>query len=77
MLLHQALILLIPQVAVQAYTSFDSTIVGIISGATQLAFYSQSQNIARVVLAIITSVSVVLMPKMAAMQKKMLLKNEF
>ncbi|ATO56652.1 oligosaccharide flippase family protein [Loigolactobacillus coryniformis] len=70
MLLHQALILLIPQVAVQAYTSFDSTIVGIISGATQLAFYSQSQNIARVVLAIITSVSVVLMPKMAAMQKK-------
>lgn len=68
-LFHQAFILLIPQIAVQFYTSFDSTIVGTLAGATQLAFYNQSQNIARVVLAVITSVSVVLMPRMAAMQK--------
>lgn len=69
-LIQQALMLLVPQIAVQFYTSFGNTIVGSLSGETQLAYYNQSQNIARVILAIITSVSVVLMPKMAALQKK-------
>lgn len=61
----QSLILGIPQIAIQLYTSFDSTLVGIIAGAVQLTFYDQSQKIARSLLTLITSVSTVIMPKMA------------
>lgn len=60
-----AIVLAIPQIAVQFYTSFDSTIVGSISGPTQLSYYDQSQKIARIVLAVITSVSTIIMPKLA------------
>ncbi|MEY8446048.1 oligosaccharide flippase family protein [Enterococcus ratti] len=64
-LLLQSLTLLVPQIAVQVYTSLDKTVVGWIAGSTQLSYYDQSQKIARIVLSIVTSISVVLMPAMA------------
>lgn len=64
-LVLQSLTLLIPQIAVQVYTSLDKTLVGWIAGSTQLSYYDQSQKIARIVLSIVTSISVVLMPAMA------------
>ncbi|OBS62135.1 hypothetical protein AX758_11525 [Enterococcus mundtii] len=67
-LLKQSLILLIPQIAVQVYTSLDKTLVGWIAGSTQLSYYDQSQKIARIVLSIVTSISVVLMPAMARIE---------
>lgn len=61
----QAILLVIPQLAAQFYTSFDKTLVGFISGNIELSYYDQSQKIARLMLTIITSMSVVLMPLMA------------
>lgn len=58
-------ILLLPQVAVQIYTSLDKVVIGNLAGQVQLSFYDQSQKIARLILALVTSLSIVLMPKMA------------
>lgn len=58
-----------PQFAVQLYTNFDSTMVGIVAGTVQLAYYDQSQKIVRIILALVTSVSTVLMPKLAQIDK--------
>lgn len=64
----EALIVAIPMIATQLYTSFDQTLVKWLAGAVQLAYYSQSQMIARAVVGVVTSVSMVLMPKMAQIQ---------
>lgn len=61
---------MLPLVAVQFYTNFDNTIVGSLAGPIQLTYYDQSQKMARVVLAVITSASTVLMPKFTQMHKK-------
>lgn len=58
-----------PQIAVQLYTNFDSTLVGMIAGPTQLSYYDQSQKVVRILLALVTSVSTVLMPKLAQLDK--------
>lgn len=67
--LRSGLILLVPQIAVQVYTSLDKVIVGNIAGQVELSYYDQSQKIARIVLALVTSLSIVLMPKMVNMEK--------
>lgn len=67
--LKEAMVLLAPQVAVQLYTNFDSTLVAMIAGTLQLSYYDQSQKTARIIVAVITSVSTVLMPKMAQIEK--------
>ncbi|GEP21941.1 polysaccharide biosynthesis family protein [Latilactobacillus sakei subsp. carnosus DSM 15831] len=64
----KAIIVAIPMIATQLYTSFDQTLVKWLAGAVQLAYYSQSQMIARAVVGVVTSVSMVLMPKMAQIQ---------
>ncbi|WP_261806921.1 oligosaccharide flippase family protein [Lapidilactobacillus luobeiensis] len=68
--LKPLLFLAIPVVSAQLYTNVDSTIVGTIAGATQLAYYDQSQKMARIVLAILTSISTVIMPKMAQLDRE-------
>jgi O-antigen/teichoic acid export membrane protein len=65
--LSSLLFLAIPLVASQLYTNIDSALVGTFAGTHQLAFYDQSQKIARVILAALTSTSTVIMPKMAAL----------
>ncbi|MFD1466123.1 oligosaccharide flippase family protein [Lapidilactobacillus mulanensis] len=68
--LRPLIVLAVPVVAAQLYTNIDSTIVGTFSGVTQLAYYDQSQKIARIILAILTSVSTVIMPKMAQLDQR-------
>lgn len=63
--LKQALFLLIPLFAIQVYNTFDKTLVGLLSTKTELSFYDQSQKIVRIVLSIVTSISLVMMPLMA------------
>ncbi|WP_242290793.1 oligosaccharide flippase family protein [Bacillus cereus group sp. BfR-BA-01455] len=60
-----AFFLLIPQLCIQLYITFDKTIVGMIAGPIELSYYDHSQKIARIVLTIITSLSIVLLPKMS------------
>lgn len=58
--------LLIPQIATQIYTSLDKPILGIFKNSSQVAFYDNSQRISNMVLGVITSISLVIMPKMAS-----------
>ena len=62
--------MLIPQLCIQLYITFDKTIVGMIAGPIELSYYDQSQKIARIVLTIITSLSIVLLPKMSNLVAK-------
>lgn len=61
--------LTIPQLATQIYTSLDKPILGMFQSATQVSYYDQSQRIANIILGVITSITIVMMPKMAASSK--------
>ncbi len=61
------LILFLPQIAIQGYTLLARTMVGVLSTTEQVAFYDYSQRIIRIILALITSVGTVLMPRVANM----------
>lgn len=58
--------LMIPQIATQIYTSLDKPILGWFSTSTQVSFYDNSQRISNMILGVITSISLVIMPKMAS-----------
>lgn len=59
--------LFIPQIAVQVYTVLDRTMIGtIIEDKSEVGFYDQSQKIIKVVLAIITSLGTVMLPRIAS-----------
>ncbi|QNQ82680.1 oligosaccharide flippase family protein [Lactobacillus sp. PV012] len=58
-------ILMIPQIATQIYTSLDKPLLGLFQNSTQVAYYDNSQRISNMILGVITSISLVIMPKMA------------
>jgi len=62
-----ALSITLPSIAVQFYISFDQTIVGMLAGNVQLAYYQQSQLMVRSIITMVGSISTILMPKMAQM----------
>ncbi len=62
--------LLIPQIATQVYTSLDKPILGAFQNSTQVAFYDNSQKISNLILGVITSITLVMMPKMATEGKE-------
>ena len=58
--------LFVPQIAVQVYTVLDRTMIGsIIPDKSEVGFYDQSQKIIKVVLAVITSLGTVMLPRIA------------
>lgn len=58
--------LFIPQIAVDIYTVLDKTMIGaIISNKSEVGYYEQSQKIVKVLLAVITSLGTVMMPRIA------------
>lgn len=59
------LMILIPQLFMQVYTTLDKTIVGYFVNPTQLSYYDQSQKIARIILAVLTSITIVMLPKLS------------
>ena len=59
-------VLFIPQAAIQIYTVLDKSMIGyLIKDLYQVGYYEQSQKIIRVLLTIITSLGVVMMPRIA------------
>lgn len=62
-----ALKIVLPSIAVQFYVSFDQTIMKWLTSSTELAFYSQSQQLSRAIITMVGSISTILMPKMAQM----------
>lgn len=63
---RKTITLLIPQVAIQVYITLDTTLLGIFTDNSTVAYYSQSQKIIRIITTVLTSISVVMMPKMVA-----------
>ncbi|MEE8857112.1 MAG: oligosaccharide flippase family protein [Lactobacillus sp.] len=64
------MILMIPQIATQIYTSLDKPILGLFQSTAQVSFYDNSQRISNMLLGVITSISLVIMPQMAIQDKK-------
>src|SRR5699024_486025 len=58
--------LIVPQIATQIYTSLDKPILGAFQNSAQVAFYDNSQRIPTMILGVITSITIVMMPKMAS-----------
>lgn len=61
------LLLFIPQISSQIYTELSRTMIGVFSTKDQVAFYDYSQKIVRILLALVTSVGTVLMPRVSNM----------
>lgn len=62
-----AFTLLVPQVAYQIYTSFDRTILGVVNSMEAVGMYDQSQKIVRMAVGIVTSLSLVMLPRITNM----------
>lgn len=64
------LALFIPQVATQIYTVLDKTMLGMFSATVEVGYYDQSQKIVRILLTILTSLGMVMMPRIASLTSK-------
>ena len=65
--LPQIVLLFIPQIANQLYKILDTTMIGkIIADKSELGFYEQSQKVIRLLLTIVTSLGVVMIPRVAS-----------
>lgn len=61
------LMLFLPQISSQVYMELSRTMIGVFSNTEQVAFYDYSQKIVRILLALVTSVGTVLMPRLSNM----------
>lgn len=60
-----ALQLFIPQIAIQIYAVLDKTMLGLLSNTGEVGLYEQSQKIVKLVLGLVTSLGVVMLPRMS------------
>ncbi len=61
----------LPQIAVQIYTVLDKTMLGLITGSqVENGYYEQSYRITSIVMTLITSLNIVVAPRMAYLYKK-------
>lgn len=59
--------LFLPQIAIQVYTVLDRTMIGlIIPNKSEVGFYDQSQKIVKILLAVLTSLGTVMLPRIAS-----------
>lgn len=58
--------LFIPQIAGQIYTVLDKFMLGELSTMLQVGYYSQTQKIQRAILALVTTLGTVMLPRMSA-----------
>ena len=64
--LPQIVLLFIPQIANQVYKILDTTMIGrIVSDKSETGFYEQAQKVIRLLLTVVTSLGVVMIPRMA------------
>ena len=60
------LIMFIPQAAIQIYTVLDRTMIGnIVKDETQVGFYTQGENLIKLLLTVLTSLGTVMLPRIA------------
>lgn len=59
--------LFIPQIAIQVYVVLDKTMIGfILKDMSEVGYYEQAQKIIKTVLSLVTAISTVMMPRIAA-----------
>lgn len=54
-----------PQIASQVYLILDKTMIGLFSNIDEVAFYHQPEKLIKTILALVTSISVVMLPRMS------------
>ena len=65
--IHAIILLFIPQIANQVYNLLDKTMIGdIIVDKSEVGFYEQGQKVIRVLLTLVTSLGIVMIPRMAS-----------
>ena len=64
------LALFVPQIATQVYTVLDKTMIDLFKGAVEAGYYDQSQKIVRILLSVVTSLGIVMLPKIANLFSK-------
>jgi len=57
--------LFVPQVAIQIYAVLDKTMLGTLANTGEVGLYEQSQKIVKLVLGLVTSLGVVMLPRMS------------
>ncbi len=57
----------IPQVAIQVYAIMDKTMIGILSNEAEVGYYDMSQKIVKIILALVTSLGVVMIPHISTL----------
>jgi O-antigen/teichoic acid export membrane protein len=60
-----AIQLFIPQIAIQVYVVLDKTMLGTLTNTGEVGLYEQSQKIIMLVLGLVTSLGVVMLPRMS------------
>lgn len=64
--LKPTFIMFIPQVAIQIYTVLDRTMIGkIVVDKTQVGYYTQGENLIKLLLTIVTALGTVMLPRIA------------
>lgn len=65
--LKPAFLLFLPVAAIYVYTYIDKIILGLLSTEEQVGFYSQSENMVKLAMTIITSLGTVLLPRVSSL----------
>lgn len=65
------MVLFLPQIATSVYTVLDKTMIGLLTGSEEeVAYYEQGQKIVKIVMALVTSLGTVMMPRIANLFKQ-------
>ena len=62
--------LFVPQIAIKVYTVLDRTMIGILTNMTQVGLYEQTYKIVSILLALVTSLGIVMIPRIASLYAK-------
>lgn len=57
--------LFVPQIAIQIYAVLDKTMLGVLANTGEVGLYEQSEKIVKLVLGLVTSLGVVMLPRMS------------
>lgn len=69
--IRPTIVLFLPQIATSVYTVLDKTMIGLLTGVEEeVAYYEQGQKIVKIVMALVTSLGTVLMPRVANLFKQ-------
>ncbi|NOW85435.1 O-antigen/teichoic acid export membrane protein [Clostridium beijerinckii] len=63
--LNQIIIFFVPEVAIQIYTVMDKTMISFFGNTAEIAYYDQSQKIISIALSAVTSLGLVMLPRIA------------